>query len=339
MPFDIHLVTAKFLQMGLGALALLPNLLIGAVVLIAFYFSGKGVRILIRKSTANFHRNAGLVFGRLAQGAIAVLGLLVCASIVMPSFKGGDIIGLLGLGSVAIGFAFRDILENFLAGVLLLIIEPFEVGDQIVVKEFEGTVEEIQTRATLIKTYDGRRVVIPNASIFSEAVIVNTAFAARRMEYDIGVGYGDDLELVERVLLEALRKIPSVLEDPAPDVLVVALAAASVNVRVRWWTKGPQRTHVLEVQSAVLKVTKRALVASCIDLPFPTQQVLFHDQTEETDGDRSKQREGWPGGNDSPQQAGIARAVRSLTEAVRAAGPRASPLAPLDTRYREPPGE
>ena len=86
---------------------------------------------------------------------------------------------VLGIGSVAIGFAFRDILQNFLAGILLLVTQPFRIGDQIVASNYEGTVEDIQTRATFIRTYDGRHVVVPNADLFTDTVVVNTAFEHR----------------------------------------------------------------------------------------------------------------------------------------------------------------
>ncbi|MEO7093613.1 MAG: mechanosensitive ion channel domain-containing protein, partial [Polyangiales bacterium] len=228
MHLDLSIITTRFRDMLRSALALLPNFLIAVAVFALFYFAAKLVRRAVRRLTARFHHNAGIVFGRLAQFVIVILGLLVAMSILIPSFKAGDVVSLLGIGSVAIGFAFRDILQNFLAGILLLLLEPFRIGDQIVVGGFEGTVEEIQTRATLLKTYDGRRVVIPNATIFTQAVIVNTAFELRRMEYDVGVGYGDDLDEAERLLLEAMQSAPGVLADPAPDVLVVDLAASQV---------------------------------------------------------------------------------------------------------------
>jgi small-conductance mechanosensitive channel len=124
--------------------------------------------------------------------------------------------------------------------------EPFCVGDQIITSSnFEGTVEAIETRATFIRTYDGRRVVIPNSALFIDSVTVNTAFEARRLEYDLGVGYGDDLESARRIVLETLREVEGVLSDPAPDVLVVAFGDFSVALRVRWWTR-PKRAETLE---------------------------------------------------------------------------------------------
>ncbi len=172
----------------------------------------------------------------------------------------------------------------------------FRIGDQIVVNTYEGTVEDIQTRATTIKTYDGRRVVIPNADLFTNSVTVNTAFDKRRLQYDVGIGYGDDIDRAKALILEILHTTDGVLQDPPPQALVVDLADFSVKIRALWWIEPPQRIEALLAHDAVIAAIKRRLLAEGIDLPFPTQQILFHDQTEETDGDRTRQREGWPSG-------------------------------------------
>jgi small-conductance mechanosensitive channel len=184
-----------------------------------------------------------------------------------------------------------------------------------VFKDFEGTVENIQTRATTIRTYDGRRIVIPNSELFTNSILVNTAFENRRLEYDIGIGYGDDIDQAKQLILEALQETSGVLKDPKPDTLVVALAESTVNIRARWWIKPPHRAAALDLQDKVLTAIKNKLVANGIDLPFPTQQVLFHDQTEETDGDRARQREGWPvGQRPAPQQRNIGESLRQLAD-------------------------
>jgi small conductance mechanosensitive channel len=222
----------------------------------------------------------------------------------------------LGISSVAIGFAFRDVLQNFLAGILLLLNEPFRVGDQIKMGDIEGTVEEIETRATMIRTYDNRRMVVPNAELFTNAVTVNTAYDKRRIEYDVGIGYGDDIENAKRLIREALGTVDDVMTDPAPDVLVHELADSTVNIRVRWWIVPPRRADALDSRDKVLTAIKNKLAENGVDLPFPTQQILFHDQTEETDGDRSRQREGWPAsGGVVPQSRSIAASLGQLAKA------------------------
>ena len=112
-----------------------------------------------------------------------------------------------------------------------------------------------------------------------------------------GIGIGDDIAQAKTLMLEAIRSVDGVLQAPAPEVLVVKLADFSVHLRARWWITPPRRADALDMQDQVLAAMKTTLIAHGIDLPFPTQQILFHDQTEEADGDRRRQREGWPAGN------------------------------------------
>ena len=298
-------------------IVLLPNLILALIVFAIFWFGARGLKSLVRRLTRRHRqaRNLGLVLGRLSQGVVILIGLFVALSIVIPSFKVGDLVQLLGISGVAFGFAFRDILQNFLAGILILLTEPFQIDDQIVFKNFEGTVEDIQTRATTIRTYDGRRVVIPNSELFTNSVTVNTAWDNRRLQYDVGIGYGDDIDRAKQLIMEAVANLEVVLKEPAPDVLVMELAESTVNIRVRWWINPPRRAEALDTRDKVLTAIKNKLTANGIDLPFPTQQILFHDQTEETDGDRSRQREGWPAGNkDVPNSRSISGSLRKLVE-------------------------
>ncbi len=300
-----------------GVIVMLPNLVLAIIVFALFFAAAKTLKSLVKRLTRRYRhaRNLGMVLGRLSQGVVILIGLFVALSIVIPSFKAGDLIQLLGISGVAIGFAFRDILQNFLAGILILLTEPFRIDDQIVFKGFEGTVESIETRATTMRTYDGRRIVIPNSELFTNSVMVNTAFENRRLEYDVGIGYGDDIDLAKRLILEALRSVDGVLSEPAPDVLVMELAESTVNIRVRWWISPPRRADALDARDRVLTAIKKILTANGIDLPFPTQQILFHDQTEETDGIRSRQREGWPAGNrEVPKPRSIGGSLRKLAE-------------------------
>jgi len=228
----------------------LPNIVLGIVVFFLFYWLGKFVRGTMRNFAQNQkkHLSLGLVLGRLAQGGIVFVGLLIALVIAIPSFQPAQLIQILGISGVAIGFAFKDILQNFLAGILLLLTEPFRLGDQIKVGAFEGTVEDIQTRATFIKTYDGRRVVIPNGELFNQSVTVNTAYDHRRLESDFGIGFGDSVEDARAIILQVLREDEVVLSDPAPDVLLLELGASSVNLRARWWIAPPRRRPCLARQ-------------------------------------------------------------------------------------------
>lgn len=317
MSAKISILIDKMQALLNSFIALLPNLVLALIVFVIFFLIARAIKRIVRNLTRNRHqaRKLGMVLGRLVQGVTILVGLFVALSIVIPSFKANDLVQLLGISGVAIGFAFRDILQNFLAGILILLTEPFQIDDQIVFKNFEGTVENIQTRATTIRTYDGRRIVIPNSELFTNSVTVNTAFENRRLQYDIGIGYGDDIDEARRLILEAMHETNGVLETPAPDAIVIELAGSSVNIRARWWVAPPRRADVLNLQDRVLTNIKNTLTANGIDLPFPTQQILFHDQTEETDGDRVRQREGWPAGKgEVPQSRSISSSLKRLAE-------------------------
>src|SRR5579864_1064333 len=159
------------------AISLLPNAILAIVIFIFFLILASAAKSIVRRISRRRERrqNLGLLLGQLAQVTLVVLGFLIAFSTVAPSFHASDLIKMLGIGSVAIGFAFQNILQNFLAGILILIHEPFKLGDQISVTGLDGTVETIETRATMIKTPDGRQIVIPNAVLFTNPVTVGRA--------------------------------------------------------------------------------------------------------------------------------------------------------------------
>jgi small-conductance mechanosensitive channel len=240
----------------------LPSLAVAVIVFLIFYFASILLSRVIRRATQDHRRNLGVVFARLAGAAMILMGLLIAFSIVAPSFQAADLIKVLGIGSVAIGFAFQNILQNFLAGLLLLWAEPFRVGDQIKLDTFEGTVEDIQTRATTIKTYDGRRVVIPNAELFIHSVTVNTAFEIRRWEYELSTTVQDSLTQLKAFLVDTVAKAEGVLSEPAPEALVIDLGdldAGVVRLRLTWWTKAPRQHEMLASHDRVLTAIREAL--------------------------------------------------------------------------------
>lgn len=177
MPIDMSRTWKSTEKILNGFVDLLPNLILAAVVVALFVLFAATGKALVRRFTQNKKRqpNLALLLGRLTQAVLVGIGVLVAFSIVAPSFQAGDVIKLLGVGGVAIGFAFSNILQNFLAGILLLIQEPFRIGDQIVMDNFTGIVEDIQTRATFLKTSDGQRVVIPNSDLFTHSVTVKNS--------------------------------------------------------------------------------------------------------------------------------------------------------------------
>jgi small-conductance mechanosensitive channel len=167
-----------------AGISLLPNVILAVSIFIIFLILASAAKSVVRRVSHRKERrqSLGILLGQLAQVTLIVLGFLIAFSTVAPSFHAGDLIKMLGVGSVAIGFAFQNILQNFLAGILILIHEPFKLGDYISVTGLEGTVEDIATRATVISTADGHRAVIPNAVLFTNPVVVRVEGNEKNLE-------------------------------------------------------------------------------------------------------------------------------------------------------------
>ena len=249
----------------------IPYLIVASFVFVIFwvlsiFFKKAVTRIL---GSRKHHQNLVTVFRRVGRALILFLGFMVAMIIAVPSFTPGKLIGALGIGSVAIGFAFKDIFQNLLSGILLLLSEPFRIGDQIISGNFEGTVEDIQIRATTIRTYDGRKVVIPNSQLYTSTMTVNTAYSQRRLEFDVGIGYENNIIDAQQVILSVLKAAPTVSKLAEPSVIATALADSSVVLRVRWFIDDGTQTNRVASINEVIILVKEALEKANISIPFP----------------------------------------------------------------------
>ncbi len=255
-----------------------PYFCIALVVLIIFWLLSKVFKFFVRKTLENrsyTRQNLVLVLNRVGSTFIIFFGFLIAMVIAIPGFTPGQLMSALGIGSVAIGFAFKDIFQNMLSGILILISEPFKIGDTIVVNNMEGTVEDIQIRATFLHSADGRRIVIPNATVYTSAVTVNTAYPRRRCEFLVGIGYEDDVQKAKDIVMKILDKDQTILSQPGFSVNVAALADFSINLKIQWWVNTSETTtsaSISEVQEFVIK----AFAENNISIPYPVQEVKVY---------------------------------------------------------------
>ncbi|MCJ8520995.1 small-conductance mechanosensitive channel [Pseudorhizobium tarimense] len=184
------------------------------------------------------------------------------------------VLGGTGLAGIIVGFAFRDIAENFLASLLLSVRNPFSMGDLIEVAGETGIVQNLNTRSTVLLTLDGNHVQIPNATVFKSTIRNYSSTPTRRAQYTVGIGYDSSVAQAQSLISEILKQHPAVLDQPEPLVLVDELGAAAVNLRVSYWfnsrTYSPAKTN-----SALLRLTKNALLDAGIELPDPAREVVF----------------------------------------------------------------
>jgi small conductance mechanosensitive channel len=179
----------------------------------------------------------------------------------------------LGLTGLALGFALKDIISNFVSGLLILALRPFELGDQIIVGETEGSVQRIDLRATQIRTYDGRIVLVPNGEVFTSRVINNTAAPLRRASVVVPISYATDLPQALVVVRDAVAVAEGVLPEPPPSVRVRELGLGDVLIEARFWTDS-RRSDVVATISTVNTAIVAAMHAARLPLPDPGARTI-----------------------------------------------------------------
>ena len=263
---------------------ILPSILLAIVVLLltrtAANLVQKGVAKVGAKTLKSLSLRSLLVQTSYVGAWIA--GILLASIIAFPEVDFGDLIALLGLGSVAIGFAFQDIFKNFLAGVLLLLQEPFSLGDQIIVDSYEGTVSEIALRSTQIRTYRGEVVVIPNSVVFTSPIQVMTGKPQRRTDLAIGVDYNTPLPKAVKTLYEAATSVEEIRPNPAVEVDIIGFGASSIDLVVRYWTNSEQKS-VRRIKTQMMIALKQACDQADINIPYPIRTVYQFDQEKYND--------------------------------------------------------
>lgn len=267
-----------------GFVERIPYFVAAIIVMLIFWLLSKVFKKVVRKllGSRSRHQNLVKVFQRVGGTLIFFIGFMIAMVVAIPGFTPAKLIGALGIGSVAIGFAFKDIFQNLLSGILLLLSEPFRIGDQIVSGAYEGTVEDIKIRATTIRTYDGRKVVIPNSDLYTSVVTVNTAYKQRRLQLEVGIGYADDIEEAKTEIMQALNRVDSVSKNASPTIIAVSLNDSTVDLVVRWFIDdGTQANKVSSIDHVLIEV-KKALDKAGIDMPFPVRTIDLSDPSVKT---------------------------------------------------------
>ena len=223
-----------------------------------------------------------LLLNKVCRIGVWTIGVLLACVLAFPGFELGDIIATLGVGSVAIGFAFQDIFKNFLAGIILLVEEPFRIGDEVVIGDYQGKVENISIRTTKIRTYKGERVLLPNSTVFTDAVKVVTAFDSRRTDLAVGVDYNTDLPQARQLLLQTIGRVEGVVSEPTPEIDVVNFGDSSIDFVVRYWSNSQQK-QLRNVQTKASIAIKQALDEANISIPYPIRTLYYYDQEKYND--------------------------------------------------------
>ncbi|MDW3223372.1 MAG: mechanosensitive ion channel family protein [Paracoccaceae bacterium] len=256
--------------------AALPLFLLALLVLPLAWYAAKLVARFVRwllgaRVQTPFLRS---IISRIVAFPVFLTGLYIVLQVAGLTQLALSLLGGAGVIGIVIGFAFRDIAENFLASLILSVRRPFQRGDFIEVAGLAGTVKSMTTRSTLLSSVEGNQIHIPNATIFKNVIENFTSSPSRRGDFNVGIGYDATVPDVQAIILDCLQKHHAVMSDPEPMVLVDALGASTVNIRTYYWFNG----HVIsaiKLKSALLRTVKTALMNAGISLPDEAREVIF----------------------------------------------------------------
>jgi small-conductance mechanosensitive channel len=266
--------TAGFLQgIWYGFLDHLPQILGALGLWLLCALLGRGLRAVVQRALQREDATLARMLGQLAGFGMSILGVLLAFWILFPTINFREIFASLGLTGLILGFALKDLIENFVAGLLILWRRPFHVGDQIRSGNFEGTVQEINFRSTILETYSGVQVFVPNGKVFTEPLENFTGYPARRLEVILGIDQQASVGQARAVILEELQEVPGVLRDPAPLVFFEQIGDFSNLLHVLVWTQPPTRLSERQTHSDVTERLYAALLRAGIAFPYPIRTV------------------------------------------------------------------
>ena len=260
-----------------GFWRVLPNLVFALIWLLVVWLAAIVLRRVVHGVTrrARLRKSLQELADLLTRVAIWIVGLLVAATILFPSFSIAQIFAAAGVGGIALAFAAKDTLENFFAGVMLLIRETFQTGDFVECEGIEGQVERINIRDTYIRQTDGQLVVAPNSLFYQNPLTIRTSQEKRRTTVICGVAYGEDVDAAREVIRGAVEALPSVKSDEREvQIFAQEFADSSINFAVPWWT-GPTPVDIRRSRDEVVAAVKRALDEAGIEIPFPYRTLTF----------------------------------------------------------------
>lgn len=272
----IKIILNNFQDLLRGLIAQLPQIGLGLLVLLLTWFlvwlASKVTARLLRSE--RMRRSRVELFQRLIAIIVWLAGIIIAVTIVFPSITPAKLLAAIGLSSIAVGFAFKDIFENFLAGILILLREPFELGDYIDCADYEGFVEQITIRDTHLRKTDGRRAVMPNATLFKNPVLVHTDQPLRRITVICGVAYGENVDESRSVIEAAVKTVPTVAQDKPIEIFAQTFNSSSIDFEVTWWT-GSKPLEIRQSRDQVVAAVKHGLDDAGIEIPFPYRTLTF----------------------------------------------------------------
>ncbi|MGR8979736.1 MAG: mechanosensitive ion channel family protein [Gammaproteobacteria bacterium] len=264
-----------------GFISHIPYFVAAFFMLVVTWLANYGINFLFKRILKRSHLRLSLqhLLLRLISIAVWIVGLLIAAMIVLPGLTPAKALGALGLMSIAIGLAFKDIFENFFAGILILWRFPIEIGDFIECEGIMGQVEEVTIRMTNIRKTTGELIVVPNSFLFKNPVQILTSLNKRRASFVTGIAYGEAIEPAIEVITNAVSHCQTVHDQEPIRVYAQSFGESSIDIEVTWWTD-PEPGNIRKSRNEVITAVKRALDDANIEIPFPYRTLTFKEPLE-----------------------------------------------------------
>lgn len=257
--------------------SMIPNMAVAIVLLLFFIVLSRYGAKLFRRLFYETSKRKSLtnLFTTIIQYSILTIGIFVVLSILQLNKAVTSILAGVGIIGIALGFAFQDIAANFISGIILAFRTPFKVNDIIQVKEVMGTVKVINLRVTIVKTFTGQEVFIPNKDVMQNPITNYTVLGKRRIDLSVGVSYGDDLEKVQSVVLEAIKNVEGVIDHDSTVFDYEEFGDSSIVFNIRFWIDYPGQPGYFTVKTKAIIAIKKALDENDIMIPFPIRTMDF----------------------------------------------------------------
>lgn len=261
-----------------GALVgMLPNAVVAVVVLLLFVLLSRYVSRVVVRGLERVIKSPQLVglFGQIVRLGLLAAGAFVALSVLHLDKAVTSLLAGVGIVGLALGFAFQDIAANFVSGVLMAVRRPFTVNDLVKVSDFFGRVETINLRATRLTQLSGETVIIPNKDVFQNAIVNYTETKCRRVELEVGVSYGDDLEKAKQVAIEAVRSVQPRDESRDVELFFTGFGGSSIDFQIRFWINDAEQLAYLDARSKAVMAIKQAFDDHGVTIPFPIRTLDF----------------------------------------------------------------
>jgi small conductance mechanosensitive channel len=272
-----NLVVDKISQWLTTLILMLPNIAVAVIIVVLFFLLGKFVKNIIVKILNRFsqHLSVNRLISQVVFLTVFVMGFFIALGVLELDKAFTSLLAGVGIVGLILGFAFQDIAANFIAGIIISFEQPFKINDLIETNDHFGTVKVIRIRTTEIMTPKGEYVIIPNKEVYTNPLINYSVSGHRRIDLDVGISYGEDLERVQKITIDAVKEISKQDESKEVEVFFKEYGDSSINFTLRFWLKTtPERDYKKAISEAIIKI-KKAYDENDIMIPFPIRTLDF----------------------------------------------------------------